>query len=149
MPHRILHHAAQIRESSMNDEPIEVLFPGGKSVSAKVGGFLVHTDQSPRAGGAGSAPEPFDLFLASIATCAGIFALNFCQSRDIPSEGLQLHMNCIRDPATRLISRMELALTLPQGFPEKYRGGIVKAVELCTVKRHIMQAPEFAVALRD
>ena len=65
-------------------ERIEVGFPGGQRVDARVRGFTIATDQSPEHGGEGSAPQPYDLFLSSIATCAGIYALKFCQSRKIP-----------------------------------------------------------------
>ncbi|HIP53242.1 MAG TPA: osmotically inducible protein OsmC [Chromatiales bacterium] len=124
---------------------VEVMFSGGKRIDAKVGDFTICTDQSPKYGGEGSAPEPFDLFLASIATCAGVFALNFCQSRDLPTEGMRLEMNCERDEKKKLFTRMTLQLTLPEGFPEKYRAGVVRAMELCTVKRHMLDAPEFVI----
>ena len=89
--------------------------------------------------------EPFDLFLASIASCAGIFAWNFCQSRQLSTEGMQMSMICQRDEKKKLITRMVIRLTLPSGFPEKYRSGIVRAMELCAVKRHILEAPEFVI----
>ncbi|KOR29062.1 osmotically inducible protein OsmC [Achromatium sp. WMS2] len=128
---------------------IEVSFPGGKRVDAQVGQFLIQTDQSVKAGGTASAPEPFSLFLASIATCAGIFALGFCQSRQIDSTGLGLRMACTWDPLRKLYGTMELRLTLPPGFPAKYRDSIVKAVDLCAVKRHMMETPEFKVTLQN
>jgi uncharacterized OsmC-like protein len=133
----------------MSVETVEVGFPGGKQVNAKIGSFVIRTDQSEKAGGGGSAPEPFDLFLASIATCAGVFALSFCHSRDIATAGLGLRLECLRDPTTRLFGQMRLHLTLPIGFPEKYRGSIVKAVDLCTVKRHIVESPSFEVLVHD
>ena len=131
----------------MSDETIEVFFPGGKQVAAKVGDFIIHTDQSEKYGGTGSAPEPFDLFLASIAACAGIFALNFCHMRNIDTAQLRVRMECEKDPVKKMYSRFRLRLSLPPEFPEKYRGGITKAVELCTVKRHIFDAPEFEVVI--
>lgn len=131
----------------MSKESIEVAFPGGKCVDARVGQFHVRTDQSVKAGGQASAPEPFDLFLASIATCAGIFALNFCQSRNLDTTGMNLTMQWERDPKKHLITCMRLRLRLPEGFPEKYHGGIVKAMGLCTVKRHMLESPDFDIQL--
>jgi ribosomal protein S12 methylthiotransferase accessory factor len=133
----------------MSTQTIEIVFPGAKQVDARIGNFVIHTDQAEEAGGSASAPEPFDLFLASIATCAGIFALNFCQARNIDTQGLGLRMECERDPVRKLFSCMRLRLALPAGFPEKYRGGIVKAIELCTVKRHILDSPKFQVVFDD
>ena len=132
----------------MSTQTVKVEFPGGKKVNARVGNFLIQTDQSVKTGGEASAPEPFDHFLASIATCAGIYALGFCKSRDLPTDGLDLSMVCEGDTKRKMFTRMSLHLTLPRGFPEKYRAGIIRAMELCAVKRHIMDAPEFSVELR-
>ena len=65
------------------DKTIEVSFPGGKRVDGKIENMIIKTDQPVEEGGGGSAPEPFNLFLMSIATCAGIYALDFCQAREI------------------------------------------------------------------
>ena len=78
-------------------ERYEVLFPGGKRVDVRVGDFVIQTDQSLKRGGEASAPEPFDLFLSSMAACAGIFALNFCTSRDLPTAGLGLSMDAVAE----------------------------------------------------
>jgi putative redox protein len=124
---------------------MQVYFPGGKRVYADYGGFTIETDQSPRGGGDGSAPAPFDLFLASIGTCAGIYALGFMQQRGIDPAGSKLTMRTQYNPAIGLIDRIELELTTPPGFPEKYREAIINAMELCAVKKHLMQPPSFAV----
>ena len=130
-------------------ERLAVCFPGGKRVDVQIREFSIPTDQSPKAGGAASAPEPFDLFLASLAACAGIYALNFCQSRQLSTVGLGLAMDWERDPAQSLKARVCYRLRLPKDFPEKYRRGICKAIELCTVKKMIQNAPEFSVAIED
>jgi ribosomal protein S12 methylthiotransferase accessory factor len=130
-------------------ETVNISFPGGKRIDAQIGEFTIHTDQSEKSGGSASAPEPFDLFLASIATCAGIFAWNFCQARDIPTAGIDLRMDCARDEKKKLFTEMRLHLTLPEDFPEKYRSGIVRAMELCAVKRHIREAPQFIIEIED
>jgi putative redox protein len=129
----------------MEQEIVEVSFPGDKRIDARVGDFLIHTDQSVKYGGAATAPEPFALFLASIATCAGIFAWNFCQTRDIPTAGIALRMQCDRDPQKKMITLITLQLTLPAGFPDKYRDGIQRAMEQCAVKKHMQETPAFAV----
>ena len=131
----------------MSTETVKIEFPGGKKVNARIGEFLIKTDQSVKAGGEASAPEPFDHFLASIASCAGIYALGFCKSRYLPTEGMDLSMVCEGDTKKKRFTQMSINLTLPHGFPEKYRAGIIRAMELCAVKRHIMDAPEFFVEL--
>jgi ribosomal protein S12 methylthiotransferase accessory factor len=126
-------------------ESIQVNFTGGKRIQAKVGDFTIQTDQPVKYGGEASAPAPFDLFLASLATCAGIFAWNFCESRKISSEGMDLRMECISDEKKKMITKIVFRLSLPEGFPEKYRSGILRAIELCAVKRHMHETPEFSI----
>jgi putative redox protein len=117
----------------------------GKKVDAEFNGFTIHTDQSVHAGGEGSAPEPFSLFLASIGTCAGIYVSSFCQSRGIPTEGIRLVQSHFVKESGRGIGKIELAIELPASFPEKYKDALVSAANLCAVKKHIISPPEFVV----
>jgi len=126
---------------------IEVSFPGGKRVDAQVGAYVVRTDQPVEAGGEGTAPGPFDLFLASLATCAGIYVLGFCQARSIPTEGIALSQDVVVDPATKLPSQIRLEVRLPPSFPEKYRTAVLRAAEGCKVKKTIASAPAIDVVL--
>ncbi|MES9825688.1 MAG: OsmC family protein [Candidatus Thiodiazotropha endolucinida] len=128
-------------------ESIQVRFTGGKRIQAKVGDYTIETDQPLKYGGEATAPAPFDLFLASLATCAGIYAWNFCESRKLSTEGMDLRMDCVNDEKRKMIVKVIFRLTLPGGFPEKYRSGIVRAMELCAVKRHMMDTPEFSFDL--
>lgn len=122
---------------------IDVTFPGGKRVDATIGGMLIRTDQTVENGGTGTAPEPFQLFLASIATCAGIYALEFCQARDIPSQGMTLSMRCEFDEKKQVVERLHIDLNVPPGFPEKYKKAVIRVMDRCSVKKHIMTPPEF------
>ena len=126
-------------------ETLTVSFPGNKKVDIQVGDFTLNTDQSLTRGGDASAPEPFDLFLVSMAGCAGIFALGFCQSRQLASEGLSLEMDWERDVEPPHAAKVTYRLTLPEGFPEKYRASIIRAIDLCTVKHYIHHPPEFFI----
>lgn len=128
-------------------DSIEVRFTGGKRIEAQVGEFTIQTDQPLKYGGEASAPAPFDLFLGSLATCAGIFAWNFCESRQLPTEGLALQMECIDDEKKKMIVQIKFHLTLPDGFPEQYRSSIIRAIDLCAVKRHLQSPPEFTVEI--
>ena len=122
-----------------------VRFPGGKRVDAEYDGMTIRTDQSPKDGGEGSAPPPFDLFLASIATCAGIYVKGYCDARSIPTEGVGLEMQIEREPGKHRVARLVLEIRLPEGFPEKHREAVVRAADLCAVKKHILQPPAFEV----
>lgn len=130
---------------------IKITFPGGKKVNAEMGNRIIPTDQPVSSGGEGSAPTPFDYFLSSLGTCAGIYVLSFCQQRQIDTEGLsltqQMEFTTAEDGKTRL-AKVSIDITLPPGFPEKYRNAIVKTAELCTVKKVIMDPPEFAITAR-
>ncbi|MFA6003505.1 MAG: OsmC family protein [Elusimicrobiota bacterium] len=127
---------------------IEVVLEGNKKVAAKFNGYTVHTDQPAAAGGDGTAPSPFELFLASLATCAGFFALSFCQKRDIPTDGIKLTQKMEWDEAKHLASKISLEISVPASFPEKYLPGLVKSAELCTVKRHLQAPPALEITTR-
>jgi ribosomal protein S12 methylthiotransferase accessory factor len=122
-----------------------ITFAGGKKVNAEFNGFTIETDQAVYAGGEGSAPEPYTLFLSSIGTCAGIFVLSFCQSRGIPTEGIRLVQSHEARETGRGIGRIVITIELPPDFPEKYRDAVVSAANLCAVKRTIMDPPVFDV----
>lgn len=124
---------------------MDIRFPGGVAVTAHHKGFTISTDQPGANGGANSAPSPFDLFLASLGTCAGFFALRFCQQRDLDTTGLRLTLDTEHDPEVHRIAKARIAIHLPEGFPEKYRKAILRSVDQCSVKRHILEPPAFEV----
>jgi putative redox protein len=125
-------------------QEMSVSFPGGKRVHAHYGRFEIATDQGPDNGGDGTAPEPFDLFLASLATCAGIYVLGFCQSRDIPAEGISLEQSWERGDKGRL-TKIGIRIFVPESFPAKYHDALVRAAAKCTVKRTMEAPPEMTV----
>ncbi len=127
---------------------INVTFPGGKRVDAHVNGFTIHTDQSPQAGGDGSAPEPFTVFLASLAACAGVYVVGFCQARGIPTDGIRVVQHHERDETTHKLAKVSIEILVPPEFPEKYHAAIQRAADTCAVKRAILDPPEFVVRTR-
>jgi putative redox protein len=122
-----------------------ITFPGGRKVDAEYKGHTIHTDQSVLAGGENSAPAPFDYFLSSIGTCSGIYVVDFCANRGIPLEGIRIVQRMERDPEKKMISLVSLDIEVPPGFPEKYRKSLIRVVDLCSVKKHILDPPEFAI----
>lgn len=124
---------------------MEITFPGGARVNARSNGFEIATDQPEKNGGENSAPSPFDLFLMSLGTCAGFFALRFCQQRDLPTAGMKLTLDNQRDPDTKRLDSVSITLHLPDGFPEKYRGAILRATDQCAVKKALLDPPEIEV----
>lgn len=124
---------------------IVITFPGGKRVDAELAGQLIRTDQSRYAGGEGSAPEPFSLFLASIGTCAGIYVLSFLQSRSLPTEGVRLTQRLHFDRETRRLARVDLSIELPDAIPAKYHDAIIRAADQCAVKKALQSPPDFRI----
>lgn len=130
---------------------MKITFPGGEKVNAEINGHVIPSDQPVESGGEGTAPSPFDYFLASLGTCAGIYVLSFCQQRQISTEGLlltqKIEFSTAADGKKRL-SRVAIEIDLPPGFPEKYRNAIIKTAGLCSVKKSIMDPPEFVITAR-
>ena len=126
----------------MND--IRLSFPGGKRVEATMGGHHIVTDQTLAHGGDDSAPEPFELFLASLATCAGLYVVAFCQTRGISTEGLELVQRHVLNDGG-LLTDVSMEIHLPREFPEKYRAAVVRAAEGCKVRRTLANPPNVTV----
>ncbi|HDY86681.1 MAG TPA: osmotically inducible protein OsmC [bacterium] len=128
---------------------MKIVSPGGKKVNALYKGFTILTDQSKEYGGEESAPEPFDMFLASIGTCAGINVIAFCQKRDIPTEKIKLILDFERNQETKMIERITIEIQLPDEFPEKYKKAVVRTADLCAVKKHLLTPPEFEIFIKS
>jgi ribosomal protein S12 methylthiotransferase accessory factor len=124
---------------------MKITFEGKKKIIADFNGHRIVTDQPVRAGGDGSAPAPFDLFLASIGTCAGIYVKSFCDQRGISTEGISLEQEMKFNSETHLISELEIRIILPESFPDKYKDAVVNSANLCAVKRHLHNPPKMSV----
>jgi putative redox protein len=124
-----------------------VRFPGGKKVEALFEEYTVLTDQPVADGGSGSAPSPFDLFLASIGTCTGYYILSFCQKNNIPTDKIKLTARFLHNPRTHLVETIRIDIHVPNDFPEKYKNAVVKAADVCTVKRHLERPPRIDIAV--
>jgi len=119
-------------------------FPGGSRVDAHFANFTIPTDQPPMS----SAPSPFEVFLSSIGTCAGIYVLGFCQQRGLPTEGIQIVQRIHTNRMTRMIDAIDLDIIVPPTFPKKYRESLIRAAELCKVKKHLEKPPKFNIATK-
>lgn len=117
-------------------------FPGGQRVDAHFGNLTVPTDQPPQS----SAPTPFATFLASIGTCAGIYVLGFCQQRGVSPEGIRLIQRMTSNPTNGMVENIELEIHLPASFPEKYKEAVIRAADLCAVKKHMEHPPKIQVS---
>ncbi|WP_372681276.1 OsmC family protein [Desulfosarcina sp.] len=124
---------------------MEIHFPGGKRVTSTYKGFTVETDQPKSEGGDDSAPEPYDLFLASIGTCAGVYIVYFCESRKIPIDDISMTLHFERNETSHLMEKIAIDVKLPADFPPKYKKAVIRAAQMCTVKRNLVQPPEILV----
>lgn len=124
---------------------MEITLDGKKKVNALYNGYTIKTDQPVEAGGDASAPAPFDLFLASIGTCAGIYVKGFCDQRDIPTDNIKIVQTMEFNRETRLISNIGLDIQLPADFPEKYKDAVINVANLCAVKKHLKNPPQIDV----
>jgi ribosomal protein S12 methylthiotransferase accessory factor len=126
---------------------IHVTFPGGKQVDAMVGNFIIRTDQPLSDGGGGASPSPFDLFLVSLATCAGYYVQAFCQARKIPTDRLHVIQRAEKDPKSGALRSIAIEVHVPPDFPPEYRDSIVRAAAACKVKKTIENPPSFQIGM--
>ncbi|UXD87295.1 OsmC domain/YcaO domain-containing protein [Thalassolituus hydrocarboniclasticus] len=128
---------------------IKVNFLDNLRLEAKFDDFTVVADQPIRYKGDGSAPGPFDYFLASSALCAAYFVKLYCQTRDIPTENIRLSQNNIVDPENRYNQIFKIQVELPEDISEKDRQGILRSIDRCTVKKVVQTGPEFVIEVVD
>ena len=131
---------------------IKITFPGKKKVNAEINGLVIRTDQPVKYGGEGSAPSPFEHFLASIGTCAGIYILSFCEERKIPTENIDLLQRLEygkTEDGKMFIEKIVIEIVVPPTFPEKYHRALIKVADQCSVKKTIMNPPKFEVKYRE
>jgi len=128
---------------------MKISFPGGMRVDAHYKDFVIRTDQEKEAGGEGMAPEPYDLFLASVATCAGIYILSFCRRRGLSLEGIEIRQSWERQLEPRRMARIRIEIRTPPDFPAKYLKALERSVHQCAVKKTILDPPEFIVEARS
>ena len=124
-------------------------FPGGAKVDAHFGGFTVETDQPAAGGGDGLAPTPFEIFLSSIGTCAGIYVLGFCRQRDLPTEGIKIVEHIHHNRATGMTDKIDLEIQVPSSFQKQYNSALVRSVELCKVKKTLENPPLFEILTKE
>ena len=124
---------------------IKVNYLDNLRLEAKFDDFTVIADQPIRYKGDGSAPGPFDYFLASSALCAAYFVKVYCQSRDIPTDNIRLSQNNIVDPENRYKQIFKIQVELPADISEKDRQGILRSIDRCTVKKVVQTGPEFVI----
>jgi putative redox protein len=124
---------------------MEITFDGGKVITAHTSSHSIRTDQPVNGGGENSAPSPFELFLAAIGTCAGIYIKSFCDQRNIPSEKIKIIQSAEYDKQTGLPTNIALDIQLPADFPDKYKDAVISSAELCKVKKTIANPPSFKI----
>ncbi|AWI80542.1 OsmC domain/YcaO domain-containing protein [Parazoarcus communis] len=124
---------------------IKVNFLDKLRLEAKFDDFTVLADQPIRYKGDGSAPGPFDYFLASSALCAAYFVKLYCETRSIPTENIRLSQNNIVDPENRYKQIIKIQIELPADISAKDRQGILRSIDRCTVKKVVQNGPEFVI----
>ena len=123
---------------------LKVTLEGNKKVSTHIGDHLIMTDQPEKNGGSNSAPAPYDLFLASIATCAGFYVQSYCENKNIDPSGIEITMHVTRDEK-QAINGFVTTIHVPEEIPEKIHGALKKVAAQCAVKKTIMNNPQFVV----
>jgi ribosomal protein S12 methylthiotransferase accessory factor len=124
---------------------LKVTLEGGKRVAAEVGSHRIVTDQPVKQGGGDTGPAPYDLFLASIATCAGFYVQSYCDNKGIDSSGIEVTLRTTRHPETKQTTGFVTTIYVPPELPQKLHAVLKKVAEQCAVKKTIMCNPEFVV----
>ncbi len=128
---------------------ISVRFAQGMQVNAFFENFTVKTDQAKTNGGDETAPDPYAYFLSSLATCAGFFVLRFCQSRQLPTDGIELTLDNDWNPQKGCPDNINIHIKLPPEFPEKYQPALIRATHECGVKKTLLNPPAINISTQQ
>lgn len=115
----------------------EVVFPGNKKVDVRFKQYEIKTDQTRKNEGDETAPEPFDVFLSSLAACAGIYAKSFCDTREIDTAGMKIVQEVFAVKDQKLLDEIKITLYVNKAFPSKYKKPVLKAMDGCAVKNQL------------
>ena len=124
-------------------------FPGGARVDAHFRGHTLPTDQPAQGGGEDSAPMPFEVFLASIGTCAGIYILGFCRQRGISTDGIRIIQRHYANPVNGMMEKIGLEIQVPPTFPKQYYDALIRSADLCKVKKTLENPPKFEIVTKE
>ena len=124
---------------------IKVNLEGGKRFSNQIVNQRIVTDQPVKHGGTDAAPAPYDLFVASIGTCAGFYVQSYCESKGVDASGIDITLHLKRDPENKKVSGFVTKIHIPEGLPEKLHSALRTVAEQCAVTKTIMNNPEFIV----
>lgn len=124
---------------------MEVRLTDGDRVETVVKGSIISVGGPGEEGPQRPAVEPLDLFFASLVLCAAKYALEFCRSRDIEYKGVSIRLHTLWDEQKKRHQKVTLDVSLPESFPAKYERALMRVIDLCSVKKHILNPPEFEV----
>jgi putative redox protein len=124
---------------------VSVQYGEGKKQEIKLGKFIVATDQMEEEGGDETAPNPFQLFVMALAGCAAYYVREFCNGRELSTEGIHVTQTIDMNWQTKAMRFVRINIEVPESFPEKYRGAVARAAEQCSVKKAISQMPEIEI----
>ena len=127
---------------------MNITYNSGMRFDAQTRSHIIIVDQPKEGGGQDAGPTPPELFVASLGTCVGVYALWFCQKRKIPCEGMKININWSKSttPPAR-IDLIEAQIVLPNGCPDEHKAHLIASVEKCLVHNSIIQAPEIKITL--
>jgi len=128
---------------------MKITLSGNRKVDAHFRGFTVKTDQPQSGGGDNTAPMPFEFFLASIGTCAGIYIKGFCIQRNIPTDDIEIVLNTERGSEPGLLSKITMDIQVPDDFPKQYESALINVSNLCSVKKNMHKPPEFQITVNS
>lgn len=125
---------------------IQIKIINNFQIEANLGTSLIKSDQSKESGGDGTAPNPYEYFMASVGLCIAHYVNAFCKQREIPTKEIEIIEKISRDTATGKVS-FNTTIKLPSSFPEKYKDALLKTADACAVKKAIQSMPEFKLSI--
>lgn len=127
---------------------LTVNYLGDVQFEAEARGHKIICDQPLENGGADEGMTPPEFLLASLATCAGFYAVQYLKVRNLPSEGLRIRITAEKVKPPARLDQFVINIETPGVYEEKDVEGIRRSAEKCLVKNTMLVTPAIAVQVQ-
>ena len=128
---------------------LTVNYLGDVQFEAETRGHKIVCDQPLDNGGADEGMTPPEFLLASLATCAGFYAVQYLNVRKLPSEGLRVTVTCEKALHPARLDNFVLTVESPAELSEKDAEGVRRSAEKCLVKNTMLMPPSISLSVKS
>jgi uncharacterized OsmC-like protein len=127
---------------------VSATYLGGSKFEAEARGHRVICDQPVDNGGADEGMTPPEFLLASLATCAGYYAMRYLRTRGLPTEGIKIRVTAQKAAQPARLASFAIEVTAP-GVYERHEAGLFRALKACLIHNTLTGGPKIDIILHN